>query len=119
MRVTPELQKPSRKFNSGDLLHFIQILAALAAIVMAWQYRADKIAANTEKIAKLEPDVEEMKRNGHADHERRIKRLEDEKANKEAIAGAIELQSKNIDKLAETVKTDHDSIVRLTERIQK
>jgi hypothetical protein len=106
-------EKVPRKINAGDLLHVLQIIVVIGVAFMAWQYNKDTVAHTATVVSELKPKVEEMERNGHLDHERRITKLETEKAG----TTALEQQTKNIDRLTTIVTQDHDILVRLTERV--
>lgn len=104
-------KKNSTKITLTGIGVLVSIVVQIAYGAMQWQHVHDIEQQHDDRIAKLEIQTDDMEKNGHPDHERRISKLEGMKA--DATAAAVAQQNTQIDKLITAVQTDHDSIITL------
>lgn len=132
-RNSPPSAIPRFIDNTHSRVRFIRdnlvtILTAVASIAISYgATRAGNsfaIAASTKHLEELdrrqnemEARVRYMEQHGHEEHERRIVKLEEQKA--DVLANSISEQGKQISKLADMVKEDHDSIMKLTGALER
>lgn len=78
------------------------------------EYRLSDLTAT---VGTMKSDVEDMKLNGHADHEKRIAKLENQKGDQ--TSDNLSRLSATVASLAESVSKDHDSIIRILTLLEK
>lgn len=104
-------EQNGRKLTLTSILAIVNLLLLLIGGAMAWQHSRDQASVVETRLLSLETNVKTMAEFGHPDHERRITKLELIKA--DATALVVTNLANQIDKLADVVRTDHDSVVTL------
>src|SRR5437764_219396 len=94
----------------------VSIVSAFLTFAVTYGSFRATVGYNSSRLADVEPRVRFMEMHGHEDHERRIQLLENQKG--DVLASAVKQQGEQIGKLAELVSKDHDSIVKMAERLE-
>lgn len=97
------------KDNAFSIFNIVVLVAAFA-----YQQGATNVksAMFEDRMVTAEKKIEDMDRIGHPAHEARIASLERKTDDLAVLKNIVQTQSENIRQLTETVKSDHDILLR-------